>query len=76
MKPKRELIRVVRTPEQEIVVDSTGKKSGRGAYICPGRQCLQLAVKRKALSRALDHPIPMETVEELEKRVGEHEEST
>ena len=44
MKPKRELIRVIRTSEDEILIDATGKKNGRGAYICPNRECLEKAV--------------------------------
>jgi len=51
---KRNLIRVVRTPEQEVVVDPTGKRAGRGAYICPRIECLRKAVKSRALERALN----------------------
>jgi predicted RNA-binding protein YlxR (DUF448 family) len=53
MMPKKELIRVVRTPEQEILIDPTGKKSGRGAYLCGKEECFRLAKKKKALDRAL-----------------------
>lgn len=53
MKPKKQLLRIVRTPEQEVLVDPTGKKNGRGAYICDNEQCFQLSIKKKALSRAL-----------------------
>lgn len=49
MKPKRELIRVIRTSEDEILIDATGKKNGRGAYICPNRECLEKADKNKGL---------------------------
>lgn len=54
MKPKKELIRVVKTPEGEVSVDLTGKKSGRGAYICKDKECLEKAFKAKRLSRNLD----------------------
>jgi len=57
MKSKKELIRVVRTPEGAIEVDLTGKRSGRGAYLCPSQDCLNLAVKGKRLQKALQHDI-------------------
>ncbi len=66
MKNKREMIRVVRSPEGEISLDFRGKKPGRGAYVCPSRECLAKAIKSKALSRALDVAIPQEVYEALE----------
>ena len=57
MKPKKELIRVVRTPEGEIVPDETGRKNGRGAYLCRSEACFNKAVKTRALDRALEQPI-------------------
>ena len=60
MKPKKELIRIVRTPENEIKADLTGKASGRGAYICRSVQCLEKAKKIRALERALDKKIDEE----------------
>ena len=57
MKSKKELIRIVRTPEGEIVIDKTGKKSGRGAYICPQMECLEKAIRHKAVERALETEI-------------------
>lgn len=54
MKPKKELIRVVKSPEGEVSVDLTSKKSGRGAYICKDKECLEKAFKAKRLSRNLD----------------------
>lgn len=54
VRPKRELIRIVRTPESEVVVDLTGKKSGRGAYACPNIECLELAFKGALLDKALE----------------------
>ena len=58
MKPKQELIRVVRPPEGELTVDFRGKMNGRGAYVCPDTACLKKAVKSKALERALEVSVP------------------
>ena len=60
MKPKKELIRVVRTPEGEIVADETGRKNGRGAYLCRSEACFNKAVKTRALERALEQPLSEE----------------
>ena len=57
MKPKKDLIRVVRTPEGEIVADETGRKNGRGAYLCRAEACFNKAVKTRALERALEQPL-------------------
>jgi len=57
-KTKRELIRVVRSPEGEVSIDPTGKKSGRGAYLCPSLACLAKARKAKRLERAFGVPVP------------------
>lgn len=65
MKPKPELLRVVRSPEGEISLDTRGKKPGRGAYICPDPECLRKAVKSRALDRALEMKIPDEVMERL-----------
>ena len=65
MKPKRELIRVVRSPEGEVSLDDKGKKPGRGAYVCHNVDCLKRAIKSKALSRAFGIPIPENIMEEL-----------
>lgn len=69
MKPKAELTRVVRTPEGDIVLDSTGKRNGRGAYLCQSEACLNVAVKRKALERALKAAIPQEIHESLRRQL-------
>ena len=69
MKPKKELIRVLKTPEDEIVIDATGKKNGRGAYVCCSLACLQKAIKTKGLDRSLKVTIPRELVEALEKEM-------
>ena len=65
MFPKRELIRVVRSPEGEITLDFKGKAPGRGAYLCPDPECLKKARKSRALERAFDAPIPAEIYEQL-----------
>ena len=64
-KPKRELLRVVRSPEGEISLDPRGKKPGRGAYICPAESCFTRARKSNALARALDCAIPDEAYDAL-----------
>ncbi len=70
-KPKKELVRVVRSPEGEISLDRVGKKPGRGAYVCPGESCLKLARKAKRLERSLGCKIPDEVYEALLKEAGE-----
>lgn len=69
MKPKKELIRVVKSPENEVSVDLTGKKSGRGAYICRNLECLEKAFKAKRLSRNLDISISEEIYNRLREEV-------
>ncbi|MEN6327447.1 MAG: YlxR family protein [Syntrophomonas sp.] len=71
MKNKRELLRVVRSPEGNIEIDQTGKKAGRGAYLCPQIECFNQAVKGKRLQKALEHEIPVEILEVLKKQLGE-----
>ncbi|MDR6224213.1 RNase P modulator RnpM [Desmospora profundinema] len=66
MFPKKELIRVVRTPEDEILIDPTGKKSGRGAYLCAKPEYVELARKKKALDRALKTKVSDEVYQRLE----------
>lgn len=60
MKPKRELIRILKNTQQELSVDRTGKKNGRGAYICPSMDCFHLAIKQKGLERSFQMSIPPE----------------
>lgn len=69
MKPKKELIRIVKSPEGEVSVDLTGKKSGRGAYICKSAECLEKAFKAKRLSRNLDVSISEEIYNKLRSEV-------
>ena len=68
-KPKKELIRVVRSPEGEISLDFKGKASGRGAYICHDPQCLKKAIKSKALERAFSTQIPPEIYDKLNQQM-------
>lgn len=65
MKNKKELIRVVRTETDGFILDYTGKKSGRGAYICPSNNCLSLARKKKGLERSFKQEVPGEVYEKL-----------
>lgn len=65
MKPKRELIRVVRAPDGGISLDFKGKAPGRGAYVCRDMQCLKKAIKSRALERAFDVSIPQEVYDAL-----------
>ena len=69
MKEKKALLRIVRTPEGEILLDSTGKKSGRGAYVCPDPTCLKKARKNRSLERAFDTAIPPEVYDALEAQM-------
>ena len=71
MKPKAELVRVIRTPEGEITLDGTGKANGRGAYVCRSRSCLDIALKKKSIDRALGSPVP----EEIRNRLLEEMEA-
>ena len=70
-KPKAELIRVVRSPEGEISLDTRGKKSGRGAYICHNVKCLNKARKSKRIERALECEIPEEIYDAMEAELSE-----
>lgn len=70
MKPKKELLRVVRPAEGEIHVDRTGKASGRGAYICPDVACLKKGQKAKTLERALEKAIEPAVYEQLEREIA------
>ena len=70
MKPKKELVRVVRAGDGTVSLDLTGKKPGRGAYVCPNSECLKRARKSRALERALDTAIPESVYEEMEKEMA------
>lgn len=69
MKPKKELIRVVRSPEGEIALDLTGRKAGRGAYVCPSLSCLQAARKAHRLERSFGCAIPSEVYDRMEQEL-------
>ena len=72
-KPKREMIRVVRTPEGEIELDFVGKRSGRGAYICPKKTCCAKARKSKRIESILEVKLPEEIYDAMEKSISEAE---
>lgn len=65
MKDKKALLRIVRSPEGEISLDLTGKKNGRGAYVCPNKDCITKAVKEKRLERALEKPVSEEVYQQI-----------
>ena len=68
-KPKRDMIRIVRTPEGVVTLDFGGKMNGRGAYICPNNECLKKVQKSKALERSLEIPIPDEVFDRLSREM-------
>ena len=70
MKEKKDMIRVIKTPEDEILLDKTGKANGRGAYICNSSECFAKAVRNKGLERSLKSQIPSEVTLRLEKELG------
>ena len=69
MKNKRDLIRVLKTSDGQITIDATGRKNGRGAYLCPSMDCFKKAVKGKGLERSFKMAIPKEVYESLEKEM-------
>ncbi len=69
MKSKKEMLRVIKTPEDTIMLDATGRKNGRGAYICKNPDCLKKAIKNKGLERSLKVSIPQEVYEHLTKEM-------
>jgi len=71
MKNKRELIRIVRSQEGVFSIDKTGKKAGRGAYICPGTECFQKAQKFKNLERSFRQAIPSSVYDQLKAELDE-----
>ena len=73
MKPKKELIRVLRNETGAFSLDTTGRKNGRGAYVCLSRQCFEKAVKTKGLERSFGQAIPKEVYEKLEREMEEIE---
>ena len=69
---KRDMIRVVRTPEGAVNLDFSGKMNGRGAYICPDSECLKKAIRSKSLDRSLEVTIPQEVMDRLQKEMEEN----
>ena len=75
MKNKKEMMRVLKTAEDTIIQDTTGRKNGRGAYLCFSGQCLEKAVKNKGLERSLKTAVPQEVYESLKKEFEKFEQS-
>jgi uncharacterized protein len=71
VRPKRELVRIVRTPEGAVMVDETGKRSGRGAYLCPRRECWETALAKRQLERVLKISLTSETKSRLQEYAEE-----
>lgn len=69
MKSKKEMIRVLKTAEDEIILDATGRKNGRGAYLCPSMECLKMARKKRGLDRSFRMTVPEEIYDQLEKEM-------
>ncbi len=72
MKSKFELVRIVKSTDGKIQLDTTGRLNGRGAYVCKKSECLKKAAKSNALSRAFGVSVPSEIYEELEKELGDN----
>lgn len=73
MKSKKNMLRILKTPEAEVVLDVTGRKNGRGAYLCFSEECFEKAVKSKGLERSLKMAIPIEVYDKLKKELNEIE---
>ncbi len=71
-KPKKELVRIVRTPDEDIILDITGKKNGRGAYICNDAQCLKKARKAKRLEKIFECSVPDAVYDEAERLLSQN----
>ena len=69
LKNKREMIRILKTESEGIVLDATGRKNGRGAYVCPDGECLKKAIKSRGLDRSFKMTVPREVYETLEKEM-------
>lgn len=73
MKPKKELTRIVRTAEGTIEIDTTGKKSGRGAYVCKDQQCIKTSINESRLSKALNFQVTKEMAQKLQEELLNYE---
>ena len=69
MKGKKDLMRVLKTPEDGLIIDATGRKNGRGAYLCRSMECFELAIKNKGLERSLKTSIPADVYDSLKKEI-------
>lgn len=69
MKSKKEMIRILKTDTGEIVLDATGRRNGRGAYLCPDMECFKKAVKSRGIERSFRMPVPKDVYETLEKEM-------
>lgn len=69
MRPKKELLRIVRTPEKDIIIDTRGKQSGRGAYLCYNNDCVMLAKKKKSLEKALEVSLNEEVYQAISSEI-------
>lgn len=69
MKSKKEMVRILKTEDEGIILDPTGRKNGRGAYLCPSAQCLQRAIKNRGLDRSFKQQVSKEVYETLEKEM-------
>ncbi len=72
-KPKKELVRVVKTPEGQVILDLTGKASGRGAYICNNAECLNKAKKSKRIDRVFEMTIPEDVYNQMEEQIQQND---
>ncbi|MDO4543022.1 MAG: YlxR family protein [Clostridia bacterium] len=75
MQPKKTLVRIVNTTEDGVIIDHTGKRNGRGAYLCHNVECLNRAIKTKALDRALEKPVPVSLFDELREEFSNESEA-
>ena len=73
MKPKKELVRVVKTPDDQVLLDLTGRVNGRGAYICPDAACFKIARKAKRIEKSFQMQIPEEVYDMMEEELNKHE---
>ena len=69
VRPKQEMLRVIRTPEGAVEIDRTGRKNGRGAYLCRSMDCLEKAIRSRGLERSLKVKIPDEVYETLKEEL-------
>lgn len=71
MKPKKELIRIVRSPEGNVDIDKMGKAPGRGCYVCPSLKCLEAAIKAKRVENALEAPVSADVFNKLREQLSD-----